>query len=75
MNQKATGKMWCLRSGCPQPSDIGHVEEQRLLAAVKTAQQTLIAAPKDATAWGQLGNIYFVQRLGGRSSRVLPRRG
>jgi len=44
----------------PQPSDIGHVEERRLLAAVKAAQQTLIAAPKDATAWGQLGNIYFV---------------
>ena len=44
----------------PQPSDIGRVEERRLLAAVKAAQQTLIETPKDATAWGQLGNIYFV---------------
>ncbi len=34
----------------PQPSDMVHVEEQRLLAAVKTAQTALIAAPKDATA-------------------------
>ena len=44
----------------PQPSDIGHVEEQRLLVVVKAAQKTLITAPEDATAWGQLGNIYFV---------------
>ena len=44
----------------PQPSDIGLVEEQRLLAVVKTAQNTLVEIPKDATAWGQLGNIYFV---------------
>ena len=44
----------------PQPSDIAHVEEQRLLAAVKTAQKALIEAPKDTTAWGQLGNVYFV---------------
>ena len=44
----------------PQPSDIAHVEEQRLLAVVKAAQKTLVETPKDATAWGQLGNIYFV---------------
>ena len=44
----------------PQPIDIERVEEQRLLAAVAAAQKTLAAAPKDATAWGQLGNIYFV---------------
>ena len=44
----------------PQPHDMAHVEEQRLLAAVKTAQTALIEAPKDATTWGQLGNIYFV---------------
>lgn len=44
----------------PQPSDIGLVEEQRLLAVVKTAQNTLVETPKDATAWGRLGNIYFV---------------
>ena len=44
----------------PQPSDIEHVEEQRLLATVKTAQQALMKAPKDATAWGALGNVYFV---------------
>ena len=44
----------------PQPSDIGHIEEQRLIAVVKAAQKTLVEAPKDATAWGQLGNIYFV---------------
>ena len=44
----------------PQPSDIGSVEEQRLLAVVKAAQKTLVETPKDATAWGQLGNIYFV---------------
>ena len=44
----------------PQPNDIAHVEEQRLLAVVKAAQKTLIETPKDATAWGQLGNIYFV---------------
>ena len=47
-------------SWVPQPSDIEHVEEQRLFAAVKTAQQALIDAPKDATAWGELGNVYFV---------------
>ena len=47
-------------SWVPHPSDIAHVEEQRLLAAIKTAQDALIDAPKDATAWGQLGNIYFV---------------
>ena len=47
-------------SWVPQPSDIGRVEEQRLLAAVKAAQKALIEAPKDATAWGELGNIYFV---------------
>ncbi len=44
----------------PQPSDMARVEEQRLLAVVKTAQTALIDAPKDATAWGQLGNVYFV---------------
>ena len=44
----------------PQPSDIARVEEQRLLAVVKAAQKTLIKTPKDATVWGQLGNIYFV---------------
>ena len=44
----------------PQPSDIGSIEEQRLLAVVKAAQKTLVETPKDATAWGQLGNIYFV---------------
>ena len=47
-------------SWVPHPSDIARVEEQRLLAAVKAAQKALIDAPKDATAWGQLGNIYFV---------------
>ena len=44
----------------PQPSDIERVEEHRLLAAVETAQKRLVEAPKDATAWGELGNIYFV---------------
>ena len=44
----------------PQPSDIERVEERRLLAVVKAAQKTLVEAPKDATAWGQLGNVYFV---------------
>ena len=44
----------------PQPSDIAHVKEQRLLGAVKTAQKALIEAPKDEKAWGALGNIYFV---------------
>ncbi|RKU19300.1 hypothetical protein C6500_11410 [Candidatus Poribacteria bacterium] len=44
----------------PQPSDIEHVEEQRLLTTVKIAQNALIEAPKDATAWGELGNVYFV---------------
>ena len=47
-------------SWVPQPSDMGHVEEQRLLAAVKAVQKALIETPKDATAWGRLGNIYFV---------------
>ena len=47
-------------SWVPQPSDIKHVKEQRLLTAVKVAQQALIEAPKADTAWGQLGNIYFV---------------
>lgn len=47
-------------SWVPQPSDIAHVKEQRLLVAVKAAQKALIDAPKDATAWGQLGNVYFV---------------
>ena len=44
----------------PQPQDIKHVEEDRLLAVVKAAQNTLVNASKDATAWGALGNIYFV---------------
>ena len=44
----------------PQPSDIEHVEEERLLAVVEAAQQRLVEAPKDANAWGELGNIYFV---------------
>ena len=44
----------------PQPGDIDHVEEQRLLVAVQAAQKALIEAPKDTTAWGQLGSIYFV---------------
>ncbi len=44
----------------PQPQDIEHVEEQRLLTVVKAAQNTLIDAPKNATAWGALGNVYFV---------------
>ena len=47
-------------SWVPQPSDIAHVEEQRLLVAVNAAQQALIDAPKDASAWGALGNVYFV---------------
>ena len=51
-------------SWVPHPSDIARVEEQRLLAAVKAAQTALIDAPKDATAWGQLGNIYFVHGWG-----------
>ena len=44
----------------PQPSDMDRVEEQRLLAVVEAAQKRLVEASKDATAWGQLGNIYFV---------------
>ena len=44
----------------PQPPDIQHVEAQRLLAVVNAAQKRLIDAHKDATAWGVLGNIYFV---------------
>ena len=44
----------------PQPSDIERVEEQRLLVAVEAAQKRLVEVPKDATAWGELGNIYFV---------------
>jgi len=44
----------------PQPSDIEHVEEQRLLTTLKTAQKALIETSKDATAWGELGNVYFV---------------
>ncbi len=47
-------------SWVPQPSDIAHVKEQRLLATVKTAQKALIEARKDEKAWGALGNIYFV---------------
>ena len=47
-------------SWMPQPSDMAHVEEQRLFAAIKTAQEALIDDPKDATAWGELGNVYFV---------------
>ena len=53
--QKASIPNWV-----PQPSDIEHVEEERLLATVKAAQKALIEAPKDATAWGALGNVYFV---------------
>ena len=50
----------CIPNWVPQPSDIAHVEEQRLLTTVKTAQKALIETPKDATAWGELGNVYFV---------------
>ena len=40
----------------PQPGDMERVEEQRLLAALlQRAQKTLVEAPKDATAWGQVG--------------------
>ena len=60
-------------SWVPQPSDIAHVEEQRLLAAVKAAQKALIEAPKDATAWGQLGNVYFVHGWEVEAARVLPK--
>ena len=52
----------------PQPSDIERVEEQRLLDAVAAAQKTLVAAPKDATAWGRLGNIYFVHGWQGEAA-------
>ena len=44
----------------PMPSDIGQLKEERLLATIKSAQKKLVNTPKDATAWGQLGNIYFV---------------
>ena len=54
-NQNARIPSWI-----PQPQDIQHVEEKRLLAVVKAAQHTLVDASKDATAWGALGNIYFV---------------
>ena len=44
----------------PQLSDIGRLREGRLLAAIKSAQNTLIETAKDAEAWGKLGNVYFV---------------
>ena len=44
----------------PQPLDIQRVEAQRLLRVVKAAQKRLMDTPKDATAWGELGNVYFV---------------
>ena len=52
----------------PQPSDIEHVEEQRLLAVVEAAQKRLVEAPKDTTAWGELGNIYFVHGWEGEAA-------
>ena len=44
----------------PQPSDLTIVKERRLLAAVEAAQKRLVEVPKDAAAWGALGNVYFV---------------
>ena len=52
----------------PMPSDIGQLKEERLLATIKSAQKKLVNTPKDATAWGQLGNIYFV--TDGRSKQL-----
>ena len=57
----------------PQPDDIAQVEEQRLLATVKTAQDALIDAPRDATAWGQLGNVYFVHGWESEAARCYRR--
>ena len=51
-------------SWVPQPSGMEYLEEQRLLATVRTAQKALAEAPKDATAWGQVGNVYFVHGWG-----------
>ncbi len=57
----------------PQPSDLELVKEQRLLAAVDAAQKTLVDAPKDASAWGQLGNVYFVHGWQGAAAECYQR--
>ena len=46
----------------PEPSDLGLVEEKRLLKAVETAQKAVRNAPNDAEVWGQLGHVYLSHR-------------
>ena len=43
----------------PQPADLGLVEEELLLEAIRTAQAGVRNSPDDAEAWGYLGHVYL----------------
>ena len=43
----------------PEPADLGLVEEQLLLDAIKDAQAAVRHSSKDANVWGYLGDVYL----------------
>ena len=43
----------------PQPADLGLVEEELLLDAIKDAQKAVRNSPDDADVWGYLGHVYL----------------
>ena len=43
----------------PQPADLGLVEEELLLDAIKDAQESVRNSPEDAAVWGYLGHVYL----------------
>ena len=43
----------------PEPADLGLVEEELLLDAIKDAQEAVRNSPKDAVVWGYLGHVYL----------------
>ena len=43
----------------PEPADLGLVEEELLLDAIKDAQAAVRNSPEDAVVWGYLGHVYL----------------
>ncbi len=43
----------------PEPADLGLVEEELLLDAIKDAQEAVRNSPEDAAVWGYLGHVYL----------------
>ena len=60
VNREERSKMPSYLIGCRSQATLDTLKSSDFYGLFKAAQETLIAAPKDATAWGQLGNIYFV---------------